>query len=55
MSVSQTQAGAWPEGATPVDGYLFEYLPQAALLLDRRLRVGMANRAASDLDRKSVV
>jgi signal transduction histidine kinase len=48
-SVSQTQAGAWPEGATPVDGYLFEYLPQAALLLDRRLRVGMANRAASDL------
>ncbi len=32
-----------------MDGYLFECLPQAALLLDQRLRVGMANRAACDL------
>ena len=48
-SSAQREVEVWPEGMAAIDGWLFECLPQAALLLDRHLRVGLANRAASEL------
>jgi nitrogen-specific signal transduction histidine kinase len=43
----------WLEVGNPVQEGLFEYLPQAVVLLDDQLRVELGNRAASDLFRLS--
>ena len=49
VAPSEQAANAWPEAGNPIYECLFEHLPQAVALLDGRLRVELANRAASAL------